>query len=216
MKKNIMPKLLGIAAITLLASLRVSAQVEGSNDTVNSKDIIASVHANNIYAFEQVAGNFESQRDQLNSNLLNELQDVRLPNLTRCAAAYYLGEMRSFEAVNILASNITLQFDKSQIKLKHLVKIDLSVYPAMDALTKIGSPAIPALIQNLADNDDAGLRALSLEALYQIDGDKGIVQLRLQKALQSQSNPSKQARLQSALKALGETSFQSDVKMGQP
>ena len=74
--------------------------------------------------------------------------------------------------------------------------------PAMDALVKIGSPSIPALIRNLAGSDNANVRELSLRALNQIDGDKDIVQLRLQKAMNAQIDSARKARLRSAQKSL--------------
>ena len=80
-------------------------------------------------------------------------------------------------------------------------------FPATQALVKIGNPAIPAVIRNLAESDDATFRRLSLSALYHIEGDKDIVQLRLQKALAAEKVSTKQVRLQSALKDLAGTSF---------
>ena len=70
---------------------------------------------------------------------------------------------------------------------------------------KIGSPAIPPLIQNLEESDDPTVRKLSLFVLCFIDGDKDIVQLRLQKALKAEKDPKKQARIQAAIKSLPES-----------
>ncbi len=50
-------------------------------------------------------------------------------------------------------------------------------------------------------------RRVSLQVLTRIDGDKDISRLRLQKALNAQKDSQKQARLQMALKTLGETQF---------
>ena len=62
-------------------------------------------------------------------------------------------------------------------------------------------------IRNLAESEDAKIIELSLEALCRIEGDKDIVGLRLQKALATEKDSQKQARIQSASKALAETSF---------
>ena len=109
------------------------------------------------------------------------------------------------KVVDALAVKIALKMDLSQNIIKGYPII--AGYPAMDALIKIGNPSIPAMIRNLAESDDAKYQELSLQVLYRIDGDKDIVQLRLQKALASEKDSQKQARLQSALKALAETSF---------
>ena len=206
MKQNITLKRAILITTTLAFILLVKAQA-GDTYGVKPEDVVESTHTDNIYVFEKVADNFKNQRDQLSSNLLKVFQDKSLSNLNRCAAAYYLGEIRSSETADVLASDIALQFDKSQIKIKHLIIINIPAYPVMDALIKIGSPSIPAMIRNLTENDDVQIRNLSLKVLCRIDGDKDIVQLRLQKALAAEKDPEIQARLQTALKMLGEVSF---------
>ncbi|MGH7976621.1 MAG: HEAT repeat domain-containing protein [Limisphaerales bacterium] len=191
--------------LNVIATLDVGMCAEGTNNiTVKTelKNIMSSTHTYNIYVFEQVADEFKSERNQLGTELIKTFSNLHLINLNRCAAAYYLGEMRFTGAVEDLASGIALRFDRSRIQLDYLIKIDISEYPAMDALIKIGNPSIPAVIRNLAESDDAQVRKLSLQVLYRIDGDKDIVQLRLQKALKVETDSQKQARLQSALKAL--------------
>jgi HEAT repeat protein len=73
------------------------------------------------------------------------------------------------------------------------------------ALVAIGTPSIPAVIRNLENSDDAKVRQPSLNVLVRIEGDKDVVQLRLQKALDAQSDTTKKARLQLALKSLTES-----------
>ena len=79
--------------------------------------------------------------------------------------------------------------------------------PAVYALIKIGIKSIPAVIRNLEERDDAQVRDLSLKVLYRIEGDKDLVQLRLQKALAAQKDSQKQTRLKLALEALRETAL---------
>lgn len=172
--------------------------------TIRPEDIITSVHAGHLQGFQVVAVPFADERNRLGNELLNVLRADR-SNLNRCAAAHYLGELRFAEAANDLAAQITLD-----IKLTD----DLDGMPvlprpvAMTALIRIGVPAIAPVIRNLETSDDAKVRELSLKVLRQIDGDKDIVQLRLQKALDAQKDPEKKARLQAALKSLAETQFQ--------
>ena len=121
-------------------------------------------------------------------------------------AAYFLGEYRFPQAVNLLAKNISWE-DKIRSNTERGSEWFWDRFPATQALVKIGNPAIPAVIRNLAESDDATFRRLSLSALYHIEGDKDIVQLRLQKALAAEKVSTKQVRLQSALKDLAGTSF---------
>jgi HEAT repeat protein len=106
------------------------------------------------------------------------------------------------EAADVLAVKIKLHIGDSSVLFIHLPAI--ADCAAMKALIKIGTPAIPAVIKNLAESNDAEVRKLSLEVLCRIEGDNDIVQLRLQKALAAEKDLQRQARLQAALKALAE------------
>ena len=125
-------------------------------------------------------------------------------NEAKCYAAYFIGEYRFSQSANNLAQVIALHEDFLRPNGRIWV---WGQYPAMEALIKIGNPSIPAVIRNLAESDDAKVRELSLKVLYHIEGDKDIVQLRLQKALRTETDLQKQARLQAALKNLDEISF---------
>jgi hypothetical protein len=177
-----------------------------ANMRAQSEEIIASIHANNLDVFEKVAGNFSSERNLLGSKLLNIFTEEKSSNLNRCCAAYYLREIHSRQAVDMLAINIALRLDTSRISVDHLPII--KGFPAKDALIEIGNPSIPAVILNLSESDDAEVRKLSLEVIERIDNDKDISILRLQKAIKAERDAQKQARLQTALKALTETAAQ--------
>ena len=126
-------------------------------------------------------------------------------------AAYYLGILYTPEAVftsevvDTLASQMTLNLPRGG----HL-SIDESqwrMWPVVGALVNIGTPSIPAMIRNVSTSDDAEVVKLSLQVLCRIDGDKDIVRLRLQKALEKEPDKTKQTRLQTALTALETVKF---------
>jgi hypothetical protein len=168
---------------------------------VKPEDVLASVlSTNNLRLFETTRANFAGEQKRLTADLSSVLKDRRSSNFNKCAAAYYLGELRSGEAVAALAAEITLEFDPSDIPIWGYPVI--SGRPAMEALIKIGNPSIPTVSRILADSDDVKVRELSLEVLLRIEGDKDLVQLLLQKAFDSQSDPAKKARLQLAKKSL--------------
>ena len=121
-------------------------------------------------------------------------------------AAYLLGAYRYPQAVSGLANNITLE-DKIRPQMQKQREWYWDLYPAMEALIRIGNPAIPAMIRNLEESNDANVRELSLKVIYFIDKDKDIARLRLQKAAEAQKDLQKKARLQSALKALEKNSL---------
>jgi hypothetical protein len=133
------------------------------------------------------------------------------------SAAIALGDCRGSEAVDVLIKNIGLDVRGRAIK-GFLSEEEL--HPVSTALEKIGNPSIPAVIRFLEENanvpeggktlDDrrnTEIRALLLQTLCHIDGDKDVVRLRFQEALKAESDPQKQDRLQSALQELDKASF---------
>jgi hypothetical protein len=182
------------------AGMRALAQTEGKKDAVGKiafDDLIASVRANNLDAFDVTFGKWQIERKQFANELLNVLGDTKSSNIEQCAATCYLGEMRVAESVDILAAEVTLNLVHSVDHLSYLQHP-----PAAEALFKIGIASIPALIGNLAEIDNPGIRTASLKILYRIEGDKDVVELRVQKALNVEKDSKRKARLQLALKEL--------------
>jgi PBS lyase HEAT-like repeat len=196
--------LLTLSTVLCFVSAFSQTDLPENIDAVTAKEIIASVRATQLEDFENIAGKLKNERLALGTSLIAVLADRRALNLTRCAAAYYLGELRLQNAAPALLANLTLKFDASHIIVKHLIQIDILGNPAADALVKIGAPAVPNLIQNLEANDDTDIRRLSLGALCRIEGDKGVVRFRLETQAAAESDFQKQARLQQCLKMLAE------------
>ena len=184
----------------LLTGLCSALHGQETNSVYKTKpeDVIASVLSGKFKSFNAVAINFGDERTRLGRQLMKILTDPKSSNFVRCTAAYYLGEMRFSEAADVLAGQIALE-DTSESTISLNI---LSWPPALDALAKIGSASLPALIRNLSESDDSEVRDLSLTLVLRIDGDKEIAELRLQKALAVQTDPAKKARLQSALQTL--------------
>lgn len=197
-------KLLSVPLIGLTVAVLCIGAADGSEEIlpVSPRQIIASLQTTDVQELENTLGQLRTQRDQLCASLSAILQNRKASNSGKCAAAYYLGELHLTNGVHALAANITLKFDTSHVLVKHLIRIDLAGYTAADALTKIGFPAIPILIQTLAQSDDEAARELSLKTLCRIDDDKEIVELRLKKAVNAQTDFQRKQRLQAALKHL--------------
>lgn len=200
----------------LLNLICLNTRAQGGTNAktgVSDTDVIAAIHAANIsiVEFETLWAKPSNQRREFNKALLDtfqdpKFQDPKISNLGQCEAAYCLGELRASEAANVLGAKISLALNtgKRSLIYYNFPNPEITEHPVMHALIKIGNPSIPAVIRNLAESDDAKVRELSLTALYHIDGDKDITQLRLQKALKAEKDLQKQARLQAALKSLSE------------
>jgi hypothetical protein len=63
------------------------------------------------------------------------------------------------------------------------------------------NPAIPKMIKNIESNDDANVRKLSATVIRYVDG-PDIAKFRLEKAIESQSDPTKKARLKAAIEEI--------------
>ncbi len=162
---------------------------------VTPDEIITSIRTDTNHFMVSVAGRMWKQRERLIGTLLNIFEDGSASNDQKVSAAYYLGEMHASMAVDDLVSNITLQLTPQMSYGGPIASIP-------NALIQIGTPAIAALIKNLQESDDSNVRELSLMILYQIEGDKDVVQFRLQKALDAQEDATRKARLQAAIKTL--------------
>jgi hypothetical protein len=202
-------KLNFIFLICLVFSLFEKTEIKAQNKNVANSLLFAQSQEYTWIFYEETGRYYRTNYEQFNHELLDILKGEKTPNVNQCAAVYYLGKMRVAEAAKILAERIDLQLDLTRpIIEKHWVVCEIKKYPAVEALIEIGNPSISAVIRNLAESDDVKVRELSFKVLYHIEGDKDIVQLRLQKALTAEKDLQKQARLQSALKALAETSFE--------
>ncbi|GAH45701.1 unnamed protein product, partial [marine sediment metagenome] len=86
---------------------------------------------------------------------------------TRSAAAYLLGEMRAVEAVPALSRALAKP-------LGAIYGSDISRYdaPIFTALVMIGRPAVPAMIKNLEETDNANIRHNSMFVLNHVLGGK--------------------------------------------
>jgi hypothetical protein len=183
--------------------LPVSA-TNNSDMDISFQKILNSVQmaSGDVERIQDISYQYNAQKRELIKKLLETLKNAKASNLNRGMAAYYLGEAHAAEAINALANNITLKIGVEPTSFYSGLPL-VSGFTARNALIKIGNLSVPAMLQNIAESDDTKVRELSLEVIQQIDNDKDISQLRLQKAIKAEMDTQKQARLQAALKALG-------------
>ena len=153
-----------------------------------------------------VSYKYNLQKMEAIVRLIKTVTNTNATKLDHGMAAFYLGELHAVEASDVLAQQITLNLGMETTALYQGLPMVCGL-TSRDALIKIGTASNPAIIRNLAVSDDVKVRELSLQVLYRIEGDRDIVQLRLQKALAAEKDSTKQVRLQSALKDLAGTSF---------
>jgi HEAT repeat protein len=117
----------------------------------------------------------------------------------KIAAAYLLGRYRMQDAVPYLAKEIALE-----AKIVPTDKVGLwDAYPAVEALVKIGNPAIPAMIANIEATDDKTVRELSARVIRHVETPR-VARFVIELAIEKQQDPGKKKNLHDALQYLGD------------
>ena len=138
------------------------------------------------------------------SNLVNQIQSEKLSDDKKILAIYFLGELRPTNSLSIetLINYIDLKADP----LAHINKNRIDVkrwglYPAEEALIKVGEPAVN-LISNHLDNEVNDLRRqLMCEVLLQVEGGEAAKDL-VKRKIDGCTNSTAQTNLVKALKQL--------------
>ena len=126
---------------------------------------------------------------------------------TRSSAMYLLGLYRIARAVPILAASIQFRhtFPISAFPVR-----GTSTYPAMQALIRIGSPAIPAMVKNLETTAKPDVAACSAWVIRKVEGPRlGACVIKL--ALRSAAASPEKARLRVALVVIASKSWRWDA-----
>ena len=157
-----------LAAVVLV--LGVAMGDNSKNEEKENMSLIANLQSKNASTRDDAVDAF--LKDRKNSidgliALVAQTGDKKYSDETRSAAAYLLGEIRAVEAVRALSR-------ASANPLGPMVGFDVSRYdaPIFTALVKIGRPAVPAMIKNLEETDNANIRHNSMFVLYHVLGGK--------------------------------------------
>jgi HEAT repeat protein len=193
-----MKRILILLGIILIIQPILSAEVATNNPNI---EILRS---GSYFERQKALHDLSSQRETDIRKLMDILEG-NSPLEVRVDAANALGSCRAVEAVDVLMNNLTLEFQPRAI-INGLVseeELRASSWPVSTALEKIGSPAIPALMQHIASSDDAKLMGKYVSILWNIDG-YDIAKIRLQAAYQAEQSAERKVRLQDALRQLEE------------
>jgi hypothetical protein len=171
----------------------------------------------------------EGQQEQMLDNLAAILK-MPIPDDQKMDAAAILGENRFTPAIPYLVDHLEWQTNlinpaahsafygdlySAPTKLSNLsgYKRDLSdlIYtsPVTGSLSRIGVPAIPALLDRISQSDDERIIVECIDICIHIEGYGNVAaevtQLRLQDRLQNETDPKKKERFQTALDILRKT-----------
>lgn len=135
---------------------------------------------------------------QITVDIIGQLRQANLSNEGMVYCIYLLGQWRAAEAVTILIEKIDLKAAKVDPKG---AKGRWGMYPAQDALAKIGQPAVNVILDKLPTERDELRRKLMCNVISNVEGkDFGIILLKLRQ--DQESDPMKKSYLALALKIL--------------
>ncbi|MGH7177480.1 MAG: hypothetical protein ACREJC_08885 [Tepidisphaeraceae bacterium] len=148
------------------------------------------------------------ERERVVQSLIESLIEPTTSTEERCYATYALGVLRAEEAVPHLTKLINLRGDGLLSGLPPFGK-----YPSVEALSRIGLPSVPELIDVLQDTDELLPRELALRVMRTVfsetlrdnskyDNGRVFGRFVIEQQLLRQSDEKKRARLQRALDEL--------------
>jgi HEAT repeat protein len=175
------------------------ANVFGENNEATATTSISIPKLTSIQEGERLKllNQLSKDRSNLQTKLLSQLDESN-PKEVTFGIAYLLGVYRMDQAVRHLSKYIALKNEQSDL-VKRLPLY--GEYPIVEALIRIGNPAIPAMIENIESSDDENVRKLSARVIRYIDGTE-IANFRLAKRMENESDPIKKARLIAAMESI--------------
>ena len=129
------------------------------------------------------------------AEVIEQLNNSNLSNEGKVYAIYLLGQLRATAAVTILIENINLK--ASNVDRKSGIG-RWGMYPAQEALSKIGNPAVNMIIDLLPGEKEELRRKLMCFVLVEVEG-ADTAKYILRQAVAAESDPNRQVNLQDAL-----------------
>ncbi len=146
---------------------------------------------------KQLAALTQEFRD-LEMALIGELDKANSVE-QKSAVVFLMGWYRSIVCLRVLAENVTLEYESTELEDK---KPLWGRYPAVEALTKIGKAANWHMFRNIETGKDTEFRRLSCEVILRIEGPK-VARFILELELKKTKDETGRQRFQEALDYLG-------------
>ena len=201
--RNFAVLILTLALLLPLRAAEVSHGISWTNKptgNVTLQQLVSGISETNILLQRfTTTQRIAKQREQLITSMLTILSTSDSVALKENAVVI-LGEYRAVEAVPFIVNN--LQMDEGwhgQIRGQFLP--DDWQRPMSIALLKVGAPAVPALLDKIAETNDDAVRAKCVSICSAIEG-RDVAEFRLQKLLKSEVDATKKQRIQAALDVL--------------
>lgn len=188
---------LGICVILVSIGALAFAGMNMDKQTEGNKERIAQMGSLDEKARMELLGELSKERSDVQSNLIYQLDNSRSKEV-KFAAAFLLGFYRMEKSVYHLSRHITLENERV-IASSKLPLWDR--YPVVEALIRIGKPAVPEMLRTIETSEEEKVRDFSARVIRYVEGSE-IGRIVIEKAMEKQTDPAKKARLKTALKYL--------------
>ena len=139
----------------------------------------------------------QSYNDNI-AHLLRQLREAGVSVEGKVYAIYLLGQWRATAAVSTLIDNISMNASKSDPRLSIA---RWGTYPAQEALSRIGTPAVNMILEKLPAEQDDLRRRLMCFVIHDVEG-KVTGQWMLQSKIVNERDGPRKVNLQAALNVL--------------
>ena len=168
---------LGAAFISTLTEARAHSTRVTMLDRVAALKSLGSLSREQI---EQAATDITHEDLKLVASLAAQLTNPASTNEVKCYAAYLLGGLNYRDSVPPLLANINLKSTKISTDFAIPLWFD---FPAVEALSRLGSFGVAGVLELLKTTNDADVRARSLEVLKSTLKYPGVAEVILRDAL---------------------------------
>ena len=188
-----------------IEAMVINAKIDGITFDRSLDRCLELIQSNNFPDWQTALRTLHKQRQKIVRSLIATL-DGQFPVDVKQEAARALGIYWAPEAMGSLINNLAL--DDIDAGYPHGIvsddeMADLSQPPVTTALIKIGWPAVPSLVECIATNDAPISTGKCVSIISVIEG-HDIAKVRLEQALNAESNPERKSRIQAALHKLEE------------
>jgi hypothetical protein len=142
------------------------------------------------------------QNDNLIATLAKEISQTNFPADSKVCAIYLLGELRAKDRVSIQALMERIDF----VAPRQDLRINIArwgMYPAEEALEKIGMPAVQAAVETYIPKEESQVKRHLMTMLLQDVLGRELAISFVEQRLAKESDPKNSAGLEMALKDMG-------------
>jgi len=187
---------LALIAILLLGWIGLAFSEQPMKPDGGASKVIPLLPGAGIAEREDMVVALTKERFALQKELIRQLNSPKSKH-HQISAAYLLGLYRMERAVRDLANVITLEAEVRRQEKEWL----WNQYPVVEALVRIGRPAIPAMLENIEAGKGEKITELSVKVIRHV-GTAAIAKMILEEAIAKEKDPTKMKNLRESLKYL--------------